>query len=354
VSGGVPEYTVNIDTDRAGQFGLSVADVAQTIRIAMNGLEASKFRDGEDEYDITIRLREEDRLGLQSLDNLTIFSRGNHIPLSAVATFEESRGLGSITRLNQNRTAVVSGQAAPGFNGPEVLNDVKAYLDEYLQSVPDGYTVRFTGESEDQEESFGFLTTALLVSFAMIFFVMLIKFGSLSDPIIIMIVVGLSLIGVILGLILTRTPFGLMTFIGIISLAGIVTVNNIVLVDYLKQLIREGMPRKQAIIEAGSTRLRPVLLTALTTILGLVPLTFGINIDFVGLLVNADPGFQIGSDNTAFWGPMGVAIISGLTFATFLTLIVVPVMFSAFDSVSDRLSQLFASKTGSGEEALND
>lgn len=345
VSGGVPEYTISIDTDRAGQFGLSVADIAQTIRIAMNGLEASKYRDGEDEYDITIRLREEDREGLQSLDNLTIFSRGNHIPLSAVARFEESRGLGTITRLNQNRTAVVEGQAAPGFNGPEVLGEVQQYLSEYMETIPDGYTVRYTGESEDQEETFGFLTTALLVSFAMIFFVMLIKFGSLKDPVIIMIVVGLSLIGVILGLILTRTPFGLMTFIGIISLAGIVTVNNIVLVDYLKQLLADGMPRKQAIIEAGSTRLRPVLLTALTTILGLVPLTFGINIDFVGLLLEADPGFQLGSDNTAFWGPMGVAIISGLTFATFLTLIVVPVMFSAFDSVSDRLSQLFSGKT---------
>ena len=173
---------------------------------------------------------------------------------------------------------------------------------------------------------------------------MLIKFNSFVAPMIIMIVVGLSLIGVILGLILTQTPFGLMTFIGVISLAGIVTVNNIVLVDYLKQLLDEGTARKDAIIQAGSTRLRPVLLTAFTTILGLVPLTFGINIDFVGLLVNADPGFQIGSDNTAFWGPMGVAIISGLTFATFLTLIVVPVMFSAFDSLTDRMKALSGKK----------
>lgn len=341
VSGGVPEYIVQIDTDRAGQFGLSVADIAQTIRIAMNGLEASKFRDGDDEYEITVRLREEDRLGLLSLDNLTIASKGQQIPLSAVASFEEGRGVGAITRLNQKRTAIVEGQAAPGYNGPEVLMEVQAYLADYLETVPVGYTVTYTGESEDQEESFGFLTTALLISFALIFFVMLIKFNSLAAPIIILIAVGLSLIGVILGLILTRTPFGLMTFIGIISLAGIVCVNNIVLVDYLKQLIDNGMQRKDAIIQAGSTRLRPVLLTALTTILGLVPLTFGINIDFVGLLVSFDPGFQIGSDNTAFWGPMGVAIISGLTFATFLTLIVVPVMFSAFDSVSDRLAIAF-------------
>lgn len=344
VSGGVPEYVINIDTDRAGQYGLSISEIATTIRIAMNGLEASKFRDGEDEYDITVRLREEDRAGLSSLDNITINSRGHRIPLSAVATFEEGRGVGSITRLNQRRTAVVEGQAAPGYNGPEVLAEVQTLLADYIETVPVGYTIKYTGESEDQEESFGYLTQALLISFALIFFVMLIKFNSLSSPIIIIIAVGLSLIGVILGLILTRTPFGLMTFIGIISLAGIVCVNNIVLVDYLQQLIKGGTPRREAIIQAGSTRLRPVLLTALTTILGLVPLTFGINIDFVGFLTSFDPGFQIGSDNTAFWGPMGVAIISGLTFATFLTLIVVPVMFSTFDSISERLSLLMRSK----------
>ena len=340
VSGGVPEYAIRVDTDRAGQFGLSIADIAQTVRIAMNGLEASKFRDGDDEYDITVRLREEDRRGLESLDNLTIFSRGQQIPLSSVASFEETRGLGSITRLNLQRTAIIQGEAAPGFNGPEILADTQEFLAEYLETVPVGYTVSYTGENEDFNTSFSFLTTALLISFALIFFVMLIKFNSFVAPMIIMIVVGLSLIGVILGLILTQTPFGLMTFIGVISLAGIVTVNNIVLVDYLKQLLDQGMARKDAIIQAGSTRLRPVILTASTTILGLVPLTFGINIDFVGLLLYADPGFQIGSDNTAFWGPMGVAIISGLTFATFLTLIVVPVMFSAFDSLTDRLAIL--------------
>ncbi len=344
VSGGVPEYQVHIDTDRAGQFGLSIAEIAQTVRIAMNGLEASKFRDGEDEYDITVRLREEDRSGLSALDNLTIASRGRQIPLSAVASFEETRGLGSITRLNQARTAVVEGQAAPGFNGPEVLISAQAYLAEYMKTVPAGYTVNYTGESEDQEESFSYLTNALLISFALIFFVMLVQFNSLVAPLIIMIVVGLSLIGVILGLILTRTPFGLMTFIGVISLAGIVTVNNVVLVDYLKQLIDGGIPRRKAIIEAGSTRLRPVLLTALTTILGLVPLTFGINVDFVGFFASFDPGFQIGSDNTAFWGPMGVAIISGLSFATFLTLIVVPVLFSTFDSLTDRVKSLVQNK----------
>jgi multidrug efflux pump subunit AcrB len=202
--------------------------------------------------------------------------------------------------------------------------------------------MEYTGENEDQEEAFGFLTTALLVGFALIFLVMLAKFNSVVSPFIIMVAVGLSLIGVLLGLILTRTPFGLMTFIGIISLAGIVCVNNIVLLDYVKQLTEQGLQKKNAIIEAGLIRFRPVILTALTTILGLVPLTFGINIDFVNLFVNFDPNFQFGSESTGFWGPMGIAIISGLTFATFLTLVVVPVLYSAFDSLSQRISAVKA------------
>jgi multidrug efflux pump len=341
VSGGLPEYRILVDYEKASRFGLSMSDIAQTIRIANNGLEASKWRDGEDEYDITVRLRPEDRQDLESLRNLNIMTQtGTRVPLVSVADFEEGTGLGSITRLNLQRTATVEGQAAPGFSGPEVLGKVRQLLAEYEQQLPAGYTMRYTGESEEQEEAFGFLTTALLVGFALIFLVMLAKFNNIVSPFIIMTAVGLSLIGVLLGLILTRTPFGLMTFIGIISLAGIVCVNNIVLLDYVKQLTEKGLQKKNAIIEAGLIRFRPVILTALTTILGLVPLTFGINIDFVELFTSFDPRFQLGSESTAFWGPMGIAIISGLTFATFLTLVVVPVLYSAFDSLAKRVASL--------------
>jgi multidrug efflux pump len=342
VSGGLPEYRILVDYERASRFGLNMADVAQTIRIANNGLEASTWRDGEDEYDIMVRLRPEDRQDLESLRDLNVGSMEGFVPLVSIADFEEGIGLGSITRLNMQRTATIEGQAAPGFSGPEVLMEVQQLLAEYRENLPPGYNIEYTGESEEQEEAFGFLTTALLVGFALIFLVMLAKFNNLISPFIIITAVGLSLIGVLLGLILTRTAFGLMTFIGIISLAGIVCVNNIVLLDYVKQLIEKGKSKKDAIIEAGAIRFRPVLLTALTTILGLVPLTFGINIDFVNLFINFDPNFQFGSDNTAFWGPMGIAIISGLTFATFLTLVVVPVMYSAFDSFSQRLGTLFS------------
>jgi multidrug efflux pump len=341
VSGGTPEYRILVDYEKASRLGLSMSDIAQTIRIANNGLETSKWRDGEDEYDIMVRLRPEDRQDLESLRNLNIVTQmGASMPLVSVASFEEGTGLGSITRLNLQRTATIEGQAAPGFSGPEVLANAQELLSDYRADLPAGYSMEYTGENEEQEEAFGFLTTALLVGFALIFLVMLTKFNSVVSPFIIMVAVGLSLIGVLLGLILTRTPFGLMTFIGIISLAGIVCVNNIVLLDYVKQLTEQGLQKKNAIIEAGLIRFRPVILTALTTILGLVPLTFGINIDFVNLFVNFDPNFQFGSESTGFWGPMGIAIISGLTFATFLTLIVVPVLYSAFDSLAQRLGAL--------------
>lgn len=340
ITGGLPEYRVLIDQEKANQFGLNVSDIAQTIRIAINGIEASTFRDGEDEYDIVVRLREEDRNNLQDLDQLMINKRGRQIPLVSVADFVDGAGLGSITRLNLRRTAEVEAQAASGFSGPGVLAQVQDYLADYRADLPLGYEMEYTGETEDQDESFNFLAVALGVGIALIFLVLLIKFNNMSAPFIIVIAVALSLTGVLLGLIVTRTNFGLMTFIGIISLAGIVCINNIVLLDYIKQLLERGYSKTEAIVEAGSIRLRPVLLTALTTILGLVPLTFGINFDFIGLLTSFDPDFQLGSENTAFWGPMGTAIISGLTFATFLTLVVVPVIYSSLDSLMEKMSKL--------------
>jgi multidrug efflux pump subunit AcrB len=337
---GRPEFQVDIDRERAARFGLSTSQIATTIRAAINGIEASTYRTGEDEYDITVRLRERDRESLETLRSLTILEEGQQIPLVAVADISVGSGLGSITRLDQERVVTVQGDVAEGLNGNAVLSQVQAYLAPYIANeVPQGVTIRYTGESEDQQESFGFLTTALLIGLALISIILIAQFNSIRNPLIIMVATGLSLIGVMLGLILTRTPFGLMTFIGVISLAGIVVNNAIVLIDYIEQLrAKHGLEKQAAVIEGGATRLRPVLLTAFTTVIGLIPLTFGINIDFVGLIVDLDPAFQFGSENTQFWGPMGTAIISGLTFATFLTLVIVPVMYSTFDSISTRLS----------------
>ncbi len=336
LSFGRPELNVVIDRERAARFDISTRQIATTVRAAVNGIEAGKYRDGEDDYDIVVRLREDDRASLESLRNLSIMEEGNQVPLVSVADLKVGGGLGSVTRLDLSRVALVTGDAAPGYNSAEILAQVQAYLAPYQAELPIGYTMTYTGENEEQAESFGFLSVVMLVGVSLIFMIMIAQFNHVSSPFIIMVAVGFSLIGVILGLILTRTPFGLMTFIGVISLAGIVVNNNIVLIDYMMQLRARGVQKREAIIEAGATRLRPVLLTATTTILGLIPLTFGINIDFVGLLVDLTPNFQFGSENTQFWGPMGTAIISGLTFATFLTLVIVPVMYSVFDSLAAR------------------
>jgi len=352
LNSGRPELQVDIDRERAAQYGLSTSLIASTIRSAINGSEAVTYRTGKNEYDIIVRLAESDRSSLESLRNLTIVHEGQQVPLVAVADMQLRGGLGSVTRLDLYRVATVTGKAADGFTGPEVLASTRAHLADYETTVPEGYTLTYTGENEEQQESFGFLSYVLLIGVALIFMIMVAQFNSVSTPFIIMVAVGLSLIGVLLGLILTRTPFGLMTFIGVISLAGIVVNNNIVLIDFTMKLRERGMDKRAAIIEAGATRLRPVILTALTTVIGLVPLTVGLNIDFVGLLTDFAPNFQLGSQNTQFWGPMGISIISGLTFATFLTLVIVPVMYSVFDSISQRFSQTFAVENDEEVDAI--
>ena len=338
---GRPEMHVRIDRERAARFKLNTRRVAQEVRAAINGVEATKYRTGEDEYDIIVRLNEDQRSDLESIKYLTIEQDGILIPITAVADFEIEGGLGSITRLDLLRVATITGDVSPGFNGNAVLAQVQSHLTNYTEGLPPGYNLAYTGENEEQAEAFGFLGTAMMIGVAAIFLILIAQFNSVIAPFIIMVAVLLSLIGVLLGLILTRTSFGLMTFIGLISLAGIVVNNNIVLIDYIRQLRERGLSKLDAIVEGGATRLRPVVLTVLTTIIGLVPLTFGINVDFVGLITNLQPDFEFGSENTQFWGAMGTAIISGLTFATFLTLVIVPVMYSAFDSLSALMRQVF-------------
>ena len=329
---GRPQIQVQIDRERAARFGLDSRKVSNVVRSAIQGSEATKYRSGEDEYDVTVRLKEDQRASLEALDALTVLHEGTQIPLSSIADFEIGSGYGSITRLDLNRVSTVTGDVVAGANGAAVLQQVQGHLQGYQDSMPIGYQLSYTGESEDQAEAFGFLQVAMGIGIAAITLILIAQFNSIIVPIIIMLAVTLGLIGVLLGLILTRTPFGLMTFIGLISLAGIVVNNNIVLIDYINQLRERGKSKLEAIIDGGATRLRPVLLTFLTTVIGLVPLTFGLNIDFVGLLADLAPNIQFGSQNTQFWGPMGIAIISGLSFSTFLTLVIVPVMYSAFDS----------------------
>lgn len=352
---GRPELRVEVDRERAARYGLSTSQVAQTVRSAVSGLEVATYRDGEDEYDITARLAPEYRASLESLENLTITNpMGERVPLVSVADFVEDEGVGAVTRLNQRRLSTITGRNAPDYSSQEVLVQVQDYLSEYREELPQGYTMSFTGEQEDQDEAFGFLLFALFAGIMLIFLVTVAKFNALSAPLLVLLAVGLSQIGVAFTLLLTRTPFSLMVFVGIISLFGILVNNNIVLLDYINQLRRQGLSRADSIVEGASKRLRPVLLTALTTILALLPLTLGLNVDFRGLLLNLEPAFQFGSQNTQFWGPMGFTIIGGLIFSLFITLVLIPAIFSAFESLTDRLGLLFAGEAVDGEPYAGD
>jgi len=321
-----PEIKITIDREKAALFNLSTAQIASTIRTAINGTEASKYRVGEEEYDITVRLDKLQRDNISSVQNLYIANKDNiNIPLSSVAKIEFSGGLEKINRKDQKRVVTISGNAE-GRLGNDVLKDVQTKLEEF--NLPDGYVISYTGESEDQDEASAFLGKAFLFSLLLIFFFMVMEFNSLRTPLIIMFSVLLSLIGVFFGLLITNTPFGIMmTGIGVISLGGIVVRNAIVMLDFQKVLFRQGMSRDESLVKAGIIRLRPVFLTAACTILGLVPLTTGIDFDWQTF------SWVIGGENTAFWRPMGVAIIFGLSVSTFLTLVIIPAIYSAVDDM---------------------
>jgi multidrug efflux pump len=227
----------------------------------------------------------------------------------------------------------VSADVATGYNGNELLVAVQESLADL--KMPLGYSLAYTGESEDQEETSDFLSKAFAIAVMLIFIVLVSQFSSVSTPMVILFSVILSLIGVLAGLMITQTPFGLvMTGVGVISLAGIVVNNAIVLLDYIIQLQKRGLGKTEAIVQAGMTRFRPVILTALTTILGLIPLTTGLAMDFSALFSgHFGRVLIVGGESSQWWGPMGVAVIWGLAVATFLTLVVVPVMYSTLDPI---------------------
>ncbi|MFQ6115478.1 MAG: efflux RND transporter permease subunit, partial [bacterium] len=332
---GRPEVKVRIDRKKAAIYGLNTSKIASTIRTAIYGTEASEYRVADEEYDITVRLKEQERNRLDVLQNLTIFDEGTQIPLISLANFEVGGGFTAIKRKDLKRMVTVSGNVE-GRLANDVLKDVQAKISGI--QFPPGYSVEYTGENEEQEESKAFLTRAFMTAIFLIFLVLVYEFNSAALPFVIMVSVILSLIGVLVGLIVTRMPFGiLMTGIGVISLAGVVVNNAIVLIDYIQQLRQRGLEKLQAIISGGKTRFRPVILTAITTILGLIPLTTGFTFDFRNFR------FDIGGESSQWWGPMGVAVIFGLAIATFLTLVIVPVVYYILDGWSEKARRKFSS-----------
>jgi multidrug efflux pump subunit AcrB len=262
------------------------------------------------------------------------------VPISSVAEAKKSSTFSAVKRKDLDRVVTISSNVLTGYNATEIVGKMKEMLKDY--EINPGTKILFTGQQEEQAKELEFLTTALLMALFLIILIITAQFNSISTPFIIGFAVLFSLIGVFLGLIFFNMDFiTIMTMIGIISLAGIVVNNAIVLIDYTN-LIRsrrrdelnlaedDTLPFDEtvrAIVEGGRTRLRPVLLTAITTILGLVPLAIGLNIDFFSLVSELDPKIYIGGDNVIFWGPMSWTIIFGLSFATFLTLVIVPVMY---------------------------
>jgi len=357
VEQGKPELPFIIDRQKARSLNISTGQIGDAIRTSLFGKEVSTFKDGEDDYPINIRLMDKYRYNKETLLNQKITFRNAsngkivQVPVSAVAYSETSSTFSAVKRKELNRVITIFSNVLEGYNATEINDQIKKVMENY--NLPKNVSVSFTGEQEKQAEEMAFLSKALLIAVFLIFLILVGQFNSTSTPIIISLSVLLSLIGVLLGLIIFRMEFVIMmTMIGIISLAGIVVNNAIVLIDYTNLILirkreelglEEGTLSKEliyeSIVEGGKTRLRPVLLTAITTILGLLPLAIGININFMTLFTEFDPQFYIGGENVAFWGPMSWTIIFGLTFATFLTLIIVPIMYSLINNLKVRLNR---------------
>ncbi|WP_299581924.1 efflux RND transporter permease subunit [uncultured Sunxiuqinia sp.] len=348
-----PEMLIKVDRDKARRYELSTQEVAMTLRNSLYGYDVGDFKDGEDEYDIFIRLKEEYRNDVSTLMNQKLMVEGNKIPISAVADFEYSSTYDKVNRIDHKRVLTISSNVTEGYNSNEVNDRIRQVLAEY--EMPSGYNYAFTGEQQEQDESSEFLIFALLVAVALIGLIMVTQFNSFIRPMIIMITVLFSTIGVFLGLAVFKMEFVIiMTGIGIISLAGIVVNNGIVLIDYIdlmRQKKREELGYSEGVflsvkdevdclVTAGKTRLRPVLLTAITTVLGLVPLAIGLNFDFLTLYTHFEPDFSLGGESTAFWGPMSWTVIFGLSFATFLTLLIAPVMYMLTIRINFRIKKM--------------
>lgn len=319
-----PEIRVDVDREKAALLGLNTSSIASAVRGAIYGIEVGKYREGDEEYDIKIRLPDEKRKSIDDIKNLMINTpNGSYVPISSVADVSLSAGFGTITRIDFKRVVNVTADTE-GRSSVQVMMDVAERLKDY--KLPAGYTIDYTGETEDQKEASSFLSSALLVALFLILMVLLIEFNSFSQTFIILFTIILSIGGIFWGLTLTGTNFGIiMTGIGAISLAGIVINNGIVLIDYTNHLRKQGMKMRDAVIRAGAVRFRPVMLTAWTTVLGMVPMATGFGVDFKKL------EFTYGAEMAQWWGPMANAVIFGLAFSTMLTLVIVPVLYSYTD-----------------------
>ncbi len=362
VTADLQQDLVRIDRDAARRFGISTYDISMALRTALFGNEIGKFKEGDDEYPIMVRLSEQYRQDQGALMNQLITFRDMNsgklvqVPIATVATVIPSSTFNAVKRKNEKRTITIASNVLADYNANEIVKELEMHMKSY--KMPEGFGYRFTGEQQEQAEAMAFLSKAFMYAMALVFFIIVLQFNSLATPLIIMTSILFSTIGVFLGYVFTGMDLVIiMTGIGIISLAGVVVNNAIVLLDYVNVLLlqkREETGRDEltaeevraCVVESGKTRLRPVLLTAFTTVLGLIPLATGFNFDFVGFVQRFEPDIYWGGDNAAMWGALSWTVVYGLIFATFLTLVIVPIMYWLTYRVSNFFGRIWSSIFG--------
>ncbi len=327
-----PEIMIRIDRDRAQRLGLSTGQIGLEIRTALYGKEISKFKQAEDEFPIMLRYDRNVRENINALINLEITYRDMNtgmlrsIPLSTVAKIDYTTSYAGIKRLDQKRIITVYSNVLSGYSANDIVPLIKREAQKF--KVNRGTSIQLTGEQEDQQETIEFLMKAMIIAIGVIFFILITQFSSVSKSLIILSEVIFSIIGVLLGVIIFKMDLVIMmTGLGVVALGGIVVRNGILIVEFIDVKKKEGVPTRRAIIEGGRTRITPVILTATATILGLVPLAVGMNINFETMFTELNPQLYFGGDNVAFWGPLSWSIIFGLSFATFLTMMMVPALY---------------------------
>jgi multidrug efflux pump len=345
-----PELTLSVDRERAMREGLGTGQIGMALRTALFGKEASKLKDGEDEYKIQVRYTDQLRNSITDLQNTKItyrdFATGNvrQVPISAVVKFDYNSSLGGVKRKNLKREISIYSNLVDGFDPNKTNLDVSNAIKEF-KGKPDTITIKQTGQQEDQQESLSFLFTALIIALGMIFGILVLQFNSLSKPFIVLNEIFFSIIGVFLGFAITGMTMPLiMVAVGIIGLAGIVVKNAILLIEFTDELRGRGMRTKEAIIQAGKIRIIPVLLTALATMLGLLPLAVGLNMNWVSLFQHLNPHIFFGGDSVVFWGPLSWTLIFGLLFAFFMTLLLVPSMYLISERLRRPVSKFYGTK----------
>jgi multidrug efflux pump len=327
-----PEIIVHIDRDRAQRLGLSTGQIGLEIRTALYGKEISKLKQAEDEYPIMLRYTKLTRENINALVNLLITYRDMNsgqlrsIPLATVAKIDYTSSYAGIKRLDQKRVITVYSNVLSGFSANDIVPIIKIKAKSF--PLHEGTAIKLTGEQENQAETMTFLVKAMIIALGAIFFILITQFGSVSKSLIILSEVIFSIIGVLLGVMIFKMDLVIMmTGLGVVALGGIVVRNGILIVEFIDVKKKEGLPTRRAIIEGGKTRITPVILTATATMLGLVPLAVGMNINFKTMFTELNPHIYFGGDNVAFWGPLAWSIIFGLSFATFLTLMFVPALY---------------------------